>query len=99
MSLLLRLEQQQKTFVKIHSNSHISLSFFLISWSEMLNTFENHTRFQTKIRANTVYSFSDQTGAKTLPFGAAHAYMACIREHPQDFNFCFFLRVKVTSIP
>ena len=98
MSLLLRLEQQQKTFVKIHSNSHISLSFFLISWSEMLNTFENHTRFQTKIGKHGILVFR-QTGAKTLPFGAAHTYMACIREHPQVFNFCFFVRVKVTSIP
>ena len=29
-----------------------------------------------------VYPFSDQNGAKTLPDGAAHTYMAYIREYP-----------------
>ena len=29
-----------------------------------------------------IYPFSDQTGAKTLPLGAAHTYMAYIREYP-----------------
>ena len=28
------------------------------------------------------YPFSDQNGAKTLPDGAAHTYMAYIREYP-----------------
>ena len=30
--------------------------------------------------AADVYPFSDQNGAKTLPFGAAHTYIAYIRE-------------------
>ena len=30
--------------------------------------------------AADVYPFSDQNGAKTLPFGAAHTYLAYIRE-------------------
>ena len=28
------------------------------------------------------YPFSDQNGAKTLPDGAAHTYMAYLREYP-----------------
>ena len=31
---------------------------------------------------SSLYPFSDQNGAKTLPFGAAHNYMAYIREFP-----------------
>ena len=30
----------------------------------------------------SVYPFSDQNGAKTLPDGAAHTYMAYMREYP-----------------
>ena len=30
--------------------------------------------------ATDVYPFSDRNGAKTLPFGAAHTYIAYIRE-------------------
>ena len=29
-----------------------------------------------------MYPFSDRNEAKTLPFGAAHTYMACIRQYP-----------------
>ena len=31
--------------------------------------------------ARKLHPFSDQTGAKTLPDGAAHTYLACIREY------------------
>ena len=55
---------------------------------ETINTFirsrstnENHTRFQTKI--GTEYPFSGQNGAKTRPDGAAHTYIAYIREYPR----------------
>ena len=30
----------------------------------------------------SLYPFSDQKGPKALPFGAAHTYMAYIREYP-----------------
>ena len=30
----------------------------------------------------SLHPFSDQKGPKTLPFGAAHTYMAYIREYP-----------------
>ena len=29
-----------------------------------------------------LYPFSDQNGAKTIPFGAVHTFMAYIREYP-----------------
>ena len=62
------------------------LSFFLNSFGiETINTFVhshsslvNYTRFQTK----SLHSFSHQNGQKTLPFRAAHSYMAYIREYP-----------------
>ena len=31
---------------------------------------------------NNLYPFSDRNGANTVPFGAAHSYMAHIREYP-----------------
>ena len=41
---------------------------------------KNHNQFQTKM--GKIYTqFSDRNSAKTLPFGAAHAYMAYIREY------------------
>ena len=63
MSSLLRLNVQQKDFLKSISNSHITLSF-LFSWnSETTNTsihhrssFVNYTRFQTRSE-QSVYSF------------------------------------------
>ena len=41
---------------------------------------ESPTRFQTEM--GSVYPFSDQNGGKTLPDGAAHSFMAYIREYP-----------------
>ena len=46
------------------------------------SSFVNRTRFQTKMGKVYDYPFSDQNGAKTLPFGATHTYMAYIREYP-----------------
>ena len=41
----------------------------------------------------SLYPFSDQNGAKTLPDGATHTYIAYIREYPPppgyDFDFSF----------
>ena len=65
--------------------------FLFVSYAfgiETINTFihsrsslKNHTRFQTKI--GKVYTrFSDQNSAKTLSDGAAHTYIAYIREYP-----------------
>ena len=52
----------------------------------MTNTFirsrgslENHTRFKTIMVK--IY-FSDQNGSKTIPFGAAHTYIAYIGKYP-----------------
>ena len=44
------------------------------------SSLERPTRFQTEM--GSVYSFSDQNGGKTLPDGAAHSFMAYIREYP-----------------
>ena len=86
---LLGLERQQKRFLKIHFELAHS-SFFLIH-SELIrwiNTFI-HTLSFLENHTISVYPCSDQNGAKTLrgrgwglPDGAAHTYMAYIREHP-----------------
>ena len=45
------------------------------------SSLENHTRFQTKL--GKVYTLlSGQKGPKSPPVGAAHTYMAYIREYP-----------------
>ena len=46
------------------------------------SSLETHTRLETKM--DNVYTrfSSDQNGAKTLPDGAAHTYIAYIREYP-----------------
>ena len=50
-------------------------------WGAGCRSLENHTRFQTKMgRVCTL--FQTKTAQKTQPFGAAHPYMAYIREYP-----------------
>ena len=50
-------------------------------WGVGCRPLENHTRFQTKMgRVCTL--FQTKTAQKTQPFGAAHPYMAYIREYP-----------------
>ena len=73
----------------------MSLLFLLIwNWNNKFahtlrsrTPLENHTWFETqKSKVYTCFRlFSDQNSAKTLPFGAAHNYMAYIREYlPPD---------------
>ena len=49
------------------------------------SSLENNTRFQPKM-GKVFARFSDQNGANTLPFGAAHTVMACIREYPPGLD-------------
>ena len=83
MLSVIRLQRKQK-----NSPNPFRIRIFLfLSYSfgiETINTFihsrsslENHTRFQTK----SVYPFSVQNGAKTLPDGAAHTCIAYLREY------------------
>ena len=72
---------------KNSSNAFQICIFLLLSYSfgfETIKTFirshstlENHTRFQTKM--GKVYTCFQ---TKTRPGGAAHTYIACIREYP-----------------
>ena len=48
---------------------------------------ENRTRFQThmgKVYTHFQSDTAQKPPAKTLPFGAAHTYMAYIREYPSQ---------------
>ena len=55
----------------ITSTSYITLSFlFIWNWNDeyiyaLASSLENHTRFQTKISGQILYSFLDQNGLKT----------------------------------
>ena len=86
MSSLIRLECQQKDFLKSILRSVTLLFLFYSFGIETTNTFmnscsspENQTRFQTKM--SKFYTRSDQYGTKTIPLGAAHSYMAHMREY------------------
>ena len=55
---------------------------------EVASSKKVHSRLQCKNR----YPIYDQNGWKTLPFGAAHTYIAHIREYPPPPGYCpFFL--------
>ena len=79
----------QKDFLKSISNSHITLSFLII-WSWNDEHIDTRSYFPCKPypmpdqNGQNLYLFSDQNGAKTLPFGAAHTYMAYIWECPPE---------------
>ena len=47
---------------------------------EVANSSKKHTQFKTRV--HKPYPFSDQNGRKTIPFGAAHTYIAYIRDYP-----------------
>ena len=69
---------------------------------EKTNTFihsrgslENHAGFKT-IMGQNLYPFSDQNGSKTIPFGAAHTYIAYIGEYsPPGCGFSSLAKVEV----
>ena len=101
--MLSLLWAQTKIFFKSISNSHISLSFLLIwNWNDKyvhtLRSFlESHTPFQTKM--GKVYTrFQTQNGAKTLPEGVAHTYMAYIREYPRVSFIGRFRKMRFHSL-
>ena len=78
--IFLRLECQQKDFLKSTSkNSRIllflSYSFGIETTNTFMHSLENHTRFQTK-RSKVYTRFQTMQGAKTIPFRAAHTYKA-----------------------
>ena len=93
MLLLHRLERQIKDFSKPNSNSYITI-LFLIFFFFLSFFLSIHLELKRQIRSCTgqneenIYPFSDQNGAKPIPFGAAHIYMAYIREYPPGFCDC-----------
>ena len=88
MSSLLRLEQQQKRFLKIQFEVSYFSAFPVIIWN--WNDKYVHTLSWLPQKPNPIpeqnrqslYSFSDQNASKTLPFVAAHTYIAYLRKYP-----------------
>ena len=86
MLSLLRLERKQKNY----SNPFRIRIFLFLSYSfgiETINTFihsvvPSKTISDSRPKWAKCIPVSDQNGAKTLPDGAAHTYMAYIREYP-----------------
>ena len=82
---VLRLERQQKDFLKSTSNSHITLSFlFIWNWNDTyVHGFLPKPYPSSDQNRQNLYPFSDQNGVrKTQPFGEQHTYKANIREYP-----------------
>ena len=80
MLSLLRIERKQKN----SSNAFRSYSFGIETITTFIrsrSSLKNHTRFQTKMGNLSVYPFLNQRGPKIITFGAAHTYMAYIREY------------------
>ena len=100
MSSLFRLElnSNKKHFLKSNLNAHMSLLFLLIwNWNNRFahtlrscSSLENHTWFQT-ITSKVYTCFQTKTVQKPLPSGAAHNYMAYIREYPPPPDKPLFL--------
>ena len=83
----INFELAYHSFFLIHWNFVISYSFGIeITSIHSRSSLENHTRFQTQTKKNR-YPFSDRTGPKTIPFGAAQTYMTHIREYPRPFFY------------
>ena len=86
---VLRLERQQKDFLKSTSNSHITLSFlFIWNWNDQerndiyVHVFPRKPYPNSDQNRQSLYPFLDQNGTKTIPFGVAHTKKANIIEYP-----------------
>ena len=84
MSLLLRLERQQKISKKFISSSNITLSLLGI---ETANTFihpvvPSKTIPDSRSKWEKSLPVLRPKGRKTIPFGAAYTYAADMREYP-----------------
>ena len=91
----------------IHSRN--SLKNYIRFQTKVTKMGKEYTRFQTKMRkvytrsdqnGQSVYPFSDQNGAKTLPDGAAHTYIAYIRDYPSPRGLCqCLLNLSIFQMP
>ena len=98
MSSLLRLERQEKYFLKRIMNSHI-IPFSYSIGIETTNTFihsrsllENHTQFQTKM-GKVYIRFRPETGQKPYPLGRHMPVSTYCRDLLQSVTlFCNFCR-------
>ena len=81
---VLRLERQEKDFLKSTSNSHVTLSFlFIWNWNDIyVHAFPRKPYPNSDQSRQSLYQFSDQNGPKTIPFGVAHTKKANKVEYP-----------------
>ena len=81
---VLRLERQEKDFLKSTSNSHVTLSFlFIWNWNDIyVHAFPRKPYPNSDQSRQSLYLFLDQNGTKTIPFGVAHTKKANKIEYP-----------------
>ena len=90
--IITKIRTPTKRFLEIHFEFAYYSSYLirLELKGHSRGFFENHTLFSTKMDFSV---FSDQNGAKMIPFGAAHSYMTYMSEYPPppppppEFNF------------
>ena len=105
MSSLLRLEQQQKRFLKIPFEFAYFSFFTLLFGTDMINTFthsrsslENHIRFQTKIAKVYIYTLVFRPRAtKTVPFWATYTYMVYIKKYRRGLYISLIIKTRHQS--
>jgi len=86
---------------------HFEFTYFYFSYwfgIETIDTFihsrsslENHTPIPDQ-NGQSVYPFSDQKDPKFIPFGAAHTYMAYIREYLASPGLPMGLLISIISL-
>ena len=70
---------QLKDFLKSILNSRITLPF-LFTYDKYVHTLPQFPRklYQIQAKRGSLHSFLDRNGVKTIPYRAAHTFMACI---------------------
>ena len=91
---LFRLLKHLRTAVNSRRSSNLTSQRKKIN--EEVASSKNCTQFQIRVyiryrpigdqNGQNLYPIADQNGSKTTPFGAAHTYMAYIREYPTPWE-------------
>ena len=81
---VLRLERQEKDFLKSTSNSSIILyCLFIWNWNDKyVHAFPRKPYLNSDQNRQSLYPFLDQNGAKPIPFGVTHTKKGNIIEYP-----------------
>ena len=85
MLSLLRLGRKYKNYSNLFGIRiflFLSYSFGIETIKVFIHSIPRKPNPLPEQHGQSVYPFSDQNGAKALPDGAAHTYMAYVKEYP-----------------